>query len=1002
MAIQGTLTLDTAPMQRALAEAKRALDAFGADSSKIGQQVSKLATALDGNKIVQQAHAATAAIQGIGGATALTDKEAKRHLATIDEARAKYRALGQEVPDSLNRISRELNEVSNHSKSGTGFLSQMAGTFAGFVSAQAVIAGVSSAFKATIGAAVDMNASLEKTTLQFTTLMGDADQARAHVAGLFEFAKRTPFETGPIIEASKYLRVFGGDALDTKENLKLIGDAAAATGAPINDLGMWVGRLYANLAAGKPIGEAAQRLTELAVIGPQARTALEQVAASGKSIEEKFAVAQAALGKFSGAMEAQAGTWEGVMSTFRDTAKMAVADALRPLFEAARDALASLNNLAASNTFESWAEVVGGAVEWLADRLRELPAAFVGVTGIFQTVKVAALQFARDFAEIGAKVNDTVARMMAPFTSLPGATGQMAGTIFGKASKEAADAKVAVVALDAILEASQSDLASTQLKAIALAAGLDDTKKAASGAAGATGQLGASLDTLSGKYDGASRKAREFNDALAKQTGWLASFPGGQWQPPTGGWNGGGGYLNTVGNLTNQWGSVWSPYGMGNALGYNGFRPTQSGGFNWSGVGLSGVNAAMPFISQALGGGQSAGIGGSIGGSVGGILGSSSMFGGLSGLGGFAGVLGSVAPFLGPIMGVVGSLIGRLFGPSEGRITSQNRAAWIAGMGGNEAFNQQFRDAQIRPDEAARLTNQLMSADTAKELEAAQRAISDAIARNNALLAEQRDIESQIKTIEEQRKALAESLIPTWEQVSGLLDKYGISLESAGQQAQQLMTTASMTTLINDMETLIRAGVDVGGMLAGMADEISKVVQQSIKFGTTIPENMKPYIEELIRSGKLLDENGNAITDLSNIKWGAPVETEAEKVTKAIEELDKAMQSLVDRLNEIIDKLANGIPAAADRASQSRVTVDYEERRPDGGDGYEVAMASGGIVTRPTVALIGESGPEAVVPLTRGRMSATQVIQIQVGSKVLAEVVLDEFGRQARAGRRIA
>src|SRR5690606_17465374 len=30
------------------------------------------------------------------------------------------------------------------------------------------------------------------------------------------------------------------------------------------------------------------------------------------------------------------------------------------------------------------------------------------------------------------------------------------------------------------------------------------------------------------------------------------------------------------------------------------------------------------------------------------------------------------------------------------------------------------------------------------------------------------------------------------------------------------------------------------------------------------------------------------------------------------------------------------------------------------------AMASGGIVTRPTLALIGEAGPEAVVPLDRG------------------------------------
>jgi hypothetical protein len=38
-----------------------------------------------------------------------------------------------------------------------------------------------------------------------------------------------------------------------------------------------------------------------------------------------------------------------------------------------------------------------------------------------------------------------------------------------------------------------------------------------------------------------------------------------------------------------------------------------------------------------------------------------------------------------------------------------------------------------------------------------------------------------------------------------------------------------------------------------------------------------------------------------------------------------------------------------------------------GGAGGDIPqMASGGIVTRPTLALIGEAGPEAVVPLSRG------------------------------------
>jgi len=38
-------------------------------------------------------------------------------------------------------------------------------------------------------------------------------------------------------------------------------------------------------------------------------------------------------------------------------------------------------------------------------------------------------------------------------------------------------------------------------------------------------------------------------------------------------------------------------------------------------------------------------------------------------------------------------------------------------------------------------------------------------------------------------------------------------------------------------------------------------------------------------------------------------------------------------------------------------------------------MATGGIVTRPTLAMIGEAGPEAVVPLGRGAGGTTIIVQ---------------------------
>jgi hypothetical protein len=85
------------------------------------------------------------------------------------------------------------------------------------------------------------------------------------------------------------------------------------------------------------------RLQELAVLSPQARDKMEALQKAGKSGAEVFDTFKASLSGFSGAMVAQAGTWEGVVSTLTDTFNMLVANALKPYFEAVRDLGHELN-----------------------------------------------------------------------------------------------------------------------------------------------------------------------------------------------------------------------------------------------------------------------------------------------------------------------------------------------------------------------------------------------------------------------------------------------------------------------------------------------------------------------------------------------------------------------------------------------------------------------------------------------------------------------------------
>ncbi len=200
-------------------------------------------------------------------------------------------------------------------------------------------------FGLAMNSAINMNASLEQSTMQFTTLMGDADMAAEHVAMLFELGAKTPFETGPIIAASKHLQVFGGAALNTQENLILVGDAAAAVGAPFDEVAFWVGRMYSAIQGGQPFGEAAMRLQELGLLTPEVRQQMEGLQQSGAAVDEVWGAMEGQLGAFTGAMEMQATSWAGITSTLSDTLQMLAANALAPFFELAKNAVQGFSDL---------------------------------------------------------------------------------------------------------------------------------------------------------------------------------------------------------------------------------------------------------------------------------------------------------------------------------------------------------------------------------------------------------------------------------------------------------------------------------------------------------------------------------------------------------------------------------------------------------------------------------------------------------------------------------
>jgi len=434
-----------------------------------------------------------------------------------------------------------------------------------------------------------------------------------------------------------------------------------------------------------------------------------------------------------------------------------------------------------------------------------------------------------------------------------------------------------------------------------------------------------------------------------------------------------------LGGQNNPWGGVGmlAPGG-----GSANFSHLTGSGFNFSGLGAAGLTSAMPFLSQLVTGGSRGGqIGGSIGGSLGGAVGSMSSV---------IGAVGSFAPFIGPIAGLLGGLLGNLFGPSRGAVLGkeadqrmdQTRAGLLQQYGSLDAIAATGRAG-------AELVAGWQHKNVTGEREFNK--LVEAFREQNGLLAEQQGVEAEIAAIEAERKALNDSLKTTWDQIVGITEKYGISLEGLGGQVVQLGQTTTWTQMLNDIQALERAGADVGGILVGMTDEMSTLVQQSLRAGTEIPANLRPYLQSVADAGKLLDENGVAITDLSTLKWGEPVKTQADIVKAALEKLDTLFSDLTTKLDQIIDRLTNGLPSAVSTPMPTvRIPFEWEDvgggpgGRPDEG---EPGYATGGLITRTQRALVHEGeliGPVAFMEralagaLRRTGQAVERVIEVPV------------------------
>lgn len=174
--------------------------------------------------------------------------------------------------------------------------------------------GVWKLFKAGLPKAADF----EEAEIGMAVLLGGFDKADQKMKDLNEFANKTPFDTAGLVQGSRLLEVFTKGALNAEEGWTLVGDAAAAAQKPFEETARWVGRLYDGLQSGRPVGDATAALQEMGVLSGEARNQLEELQKSGADFATIWGVAETALKRFSGTMELQSMSWNGLISTIGD------------------------------------------------------------------------------------------------------------------------------------------------------------------------------------------------------------------------------------------------------------------------------------------------------------------------------------------------------------------------------------------------------------------------------------------------------------------------------------------------------------------------------------------------------------------------------------------------------------------------------------------------------------------------------------------------------------
>lgn len=330
------LTKSHTEQRKALAATVTGLKATGVDVRNLGEHESRLKS---------ETEAATTAIE--------KQKEALKKLGA-------QQARVATLKTSVGNVREAGGNVADKGRS-LGTQAAVAGAAGGYL------------FKTQF---LDRAAEFEKYQTILKTVTGSEQKAAKAMSWVSDFAARTPYEMGEVLESFTRLKAYGIDPM-ANGMLQTLGDTASAMGKPV----MQAVEAMADAVTGE-----SERLKEFGIKGSKSggMISYEYTNAAGETMTKSVAANNRQLiqstlqaiwnEKYSGAMADQSKTWNGMISNMGDQwarfTNMAMAAGLFDrMKERLSGVLEKLDEMAANGQLQEWATKVGGGMLKVADGL---------------------------------------------------------------------------------------------------------------------------------------------------------------------------------------------------------------------------------------------------------------------------------------------------------------------------------------------------------------------------------------------------------------------------------------------------------------------------------------------------------------------------------------------------------------------------------------------------------------------------------------------------------